>query len=283
MDDEYVNVIFFHSRAEFLVNMTSSVRRLYVLLCGFQILPKTVSTRNLGANIIMSEPVSVYLLDTTDGWILVDSGIHETKTDDLVSIKKYFLDRDAEPLSVVLPEHDLRYQLSLIGVEPQMIKRIILTHTHSDHAGNLTYFPNAKIYIQRKEYEHAFQSRDILGDGWFYYAYQNRPESDWHLVDGDKNIMPGLDLISTPGHTHGHQSVRVQLPSGTTIIMTGDAGDLLENYTKEILPGGSVDDEAALQSIRRLKELSSAPHTHLFLCHDPVLIQTLKLAPEYYD
>ncbi|CAF3373117.1 unnamed protein product [Rotaria sp. Silwood1] len=59
-------------------NTTTSVRRLYVLLCGFEILPKTVSTRNLGAHIIMSEPISAYLLDTTEGWILVDSGIDET-------------------------------------------------------------------------------------------------------------------------------------------------------------------------------------------------------------
>ncbi|CAF2401109.1 unnamed protein product [Rotaria sp. Silwood2] len=97
------------------------------------------------------------------------------------------------------------------------------------------------------------------------------------------NIVSGLDLISTRGHTSGHQSVRVLLPSGTSIIMTGDAGDLLENYEKEILPGESVDDIAALESIRRLNQLASLPNTRLFLCHDPILIQTLKLAPDYYN
>ncbi|CAF2967999.1 unnamed protein product [Rotaria sp. Silwood2] len=245
-------------------NTTTSVRRLYVLLCGFEILPKTVSTRNLGANIIMSEPISAYLLDTTEA-------------------KKYFVDRGWTAPPVVLPVHRLKYQLSLIGVEPEMINYIILTHTHADHTGNLKYFPNAKIYIQRQEYEYAFQSQEKLGSAWFRDDYDNRPETDWFLIDGDMNIVSGLDLISTRGHTSGHQSVRVLLPSGTSIIMTGDAGDLLENYEKEILPGESVDDIAALESIRRLNQLASLPNTRLFLCHDPILIQTLKLAPDYYN
>ncbi|CAF2563112.1 unnamed protein product [Rotaria sp. Silwood2] len=159
-------------------NTTTSVRRLYVLLCGFEILPKTVSTRNLGANIIMSEPISAYLLDTTEGWILVDSGIDETRIDNPILAKKYFVDRGWTAPPVVLPVHRLKYQLSLIGVEPEMINYIILTHTHADHTGNLKYFPNAKIYIQRQEYEYAFQSQEKLGSAWFRDDYDNRPETD---------------------------------------------------------------------------------------------------------
>ncbi|CAF1091330.1 unnamed protein product [Adineta steineri] len=269
--------------SEYISTITSSVRRLYVLLCGFEIIPKTVSTRNLGANIIMSEPITAFLLDTTDGWILVDCGIDEAKIDDPILVQKYFLDRGWKPAPVVLPVHHLRYQLSQINVEPYMIKYIILTHMHADHTGNLKHFPNAKIYIQHEEYEHGFQPQEKLSSAWFRDDYDSRPESDWILVNGDMNILPGLDLISTRGHTSGHQSVRVQLPSGAIIIMTGDAGDLMENYEKEILPGESVDDKAALESIQRLKQLASVPNARLFLTHDPVLIQTLKLAPDYYD
>ncbi|CAF1414963.1 unnamed protein product [Adineta ricciae] len=261
----------------------TSIRRLYVLLCGFEIIPKTISTKNLGGNIIMSEPISAYLLDTTAGWILIDSGIDETRIDDPDLAKTYFLDRGWKPLPVVLPMHRLTYQLSLIGVEPQMIKSIILTHTHADHTGNLKHFPNAKIYIQRQEYAYAFQSQETIGSAWFRDDYDNRPETDWYLVDGDMNILPGLDLISTRGHTPGHQSVCVRLPSGMIAILTGDAGDLLENYEKEILPGETVDDQAALESIRRLNQLASLPNSHLFIGHDPILIQKLKIVPDYYD
>ena len=265
------------------MSLPTAVRRLYVLLCGFEIIPKTISTRNLGAHIIMSEPISAYLLDTTAGWMLVDSGIDETRIDNPQLAKEYFLDHGWIPPPVVLPVHRLRYQLSLIGVEPTMIKYIILTHTHADHTGNLKHFPQAQVYIQRQEYDHAFQSRASLSYAWFRDDYESRPVTDWVLVDGDATILPGLDLISTRGHTPGHQSVRVRLPSGSVIILTGDAGDLMENYEKEILPGESVDDIAALEAIQRLKEMALQPKTQLFLCHDPIQIQTLKLTPDYYD
>ena len=53
----------------------TSVRKLYVLLCGYEILPKTVSTKDRGADFILSEPISVYLLDTESGWIMIDAGV----------------------------------------------------------------------------------------------------------------------------------------------------------------------------------------------------------------
>ncbi|CAF0757022.1 unnamed protein product [Rotaria sordida] len=259
-------------------NTKTSVRRLYVLLCEFEILSKTISTRNLGVNIIMSEPMGAYFRDTTKGWILVDSDI-----DNSILAKKYFVDRGWTPLSVVLPMHRLKYQLSLIGIEPEMINYIILIHTHTDHTGNLKYFPTAKIYIQCQEYGYVFQSPEKLSYARFRDDYDNRSETDWLLIDGDTNILSSLNSISIRGHTLGHQSVLVLLPSGTSIIMTDDAGDLLENYEKEILPGESVDDTVALKSIRRLKQLASLSNAHLFLCHYPILIQTLKLTPDYYD
>ncbi|CAF1314645.1 unnamed protein product [Didymodactylos carnosus] len=260
----------------------TSVRRLYVMLCGFEIIPKTVSTRNLGANIIMSEPISAYLLDTTEGWILIDTGLDETRVDDPILAQTYFVNRGWKPPPVVLSVHRLRYQLSLLGLEPQMISRVILTHTHADHTGNLKYFRHAKIYIQRKEYEHSFRPQGELGCACIREDY-DYPDIDWHLMDGDWSVVPGLDMISTPGHTPGHQSARVVLPSGNIFILPADAGDLLENFRDEILPGESVDDEAALKSIRLLNQLASEHNACLFLGHDPVFIQTIKLAPDYYD
>ncbi len=70
----------------------TSVRRLYVLLCGFEILPKTVSTRGLGGRFILSEPVCVYLLDTDRGWVLLDAGLNPANGRDRVRMDKPVLE-----------------------------------------------------------------------------------------------------------------------------------------------------------------------------------------------
>lgn len=109
------------------------------------------------------------------------------------------------------------------------------------------------------------------------------PGMDWQLLDGDRELMPGLTLLSTPGHTPGHQSAVVTLPSGAAYALVFDAGDLSENFALEILPGSTTEDAEALASIRRLKRMAAETGAELFLFHDPVFIQRAKLAPEYYD
>ena len=62
----------------------------------------------------------------------------------------------------------------------------------------------------------------------------------------------------------------------------GDAGDWLQNFDEEILPGEAADDEQALASSRRINQIRRDQNATLFICHDPWLIQTQKLAPECY-
>jgi N-acyl homoserine lactone hydrolase len=95
--------------------------------------------------------------------------------------------------------------------------------------------------------------------------------------------VPGLTLLSTPGHTPGHQSAVVELPRSGTCVLPFDAGDLQENFDLEILPGESVDDVAAMASILRLKAVTAQSAGRMILFHDPVAIQQLRLAPEFYD
>ena len=66
-------------------------------------------------------------------------------------------------------------------------------------------------------------------------------------------------------------------------VLTADAGDLWENFEDEVIPGESCDDVAALASIRKLKAIARERAGELILLHDPVRVQTLRLAPEFYD
>jgi len=256
----------------------TSIRRLFVLLCGFEILPKTVSTRDRGGRFILSEPVCAYLLDTDSGWVLLDAGLNPANGRDPARMQEKFWSlRMTAP--VIRDQHLLETQLAQLGVRFDDIGHVILSHLHYDHCGYLRHFPHARISIQRSEYEHAFGPEP--GMAYFRDEYDD-PRLQWDLREGDWQAQPGLRLIDTRGHTHGHQSAVVQLPESGTVVVPFDAGDLQENFDDEILPGETCDDAAALQAIRRLKAIAAQTGAPMLLFHDPVAIQRMRLSPDCY-
>lgn len=257
---------------------TTCVRRLYVLLCGFEILPKTVSTRGLGHRFILSEPVCAYLLETTTGWVLLDAGLNPANARDPERVQEKYLRLGMAP-PVVRDRHLMEIQLAEIGLKPSDIGHVILSHMHYDHCGELRRFAHARVSVQRREHEHAFGP----DPGPAYYPDEfDDPRIAWDLHDGDWQALPGLELIDTRGHTPGHQSAVVTLPDAGRLVLPFDAGDLQENFDHEILPGETCDDVAALQALRRIKSLAGVPGTTCLLFHDPVAIQSIRLAPEAY-
>jgi N-acyl homoserine lactone hydrolase len=256
----------------------TSIRRLYVLLCGYEVIPKTISTRDLGGRFILSEPICAYLLDTETGWVLLDAGINPDNIRDPERAKLHYLDHGIT-LPIVRAQHEMERQFAEIGIGFADVRHVILSHLHFDHSGCLRHFRHARISIQRREYEFA-----VGGTTSFAYipSDYDLPGLDWNLVDGDWEAQPGLTLLDTRGHTPGHQSAVVQLPESGTIVLPFDAGDLRENFDLEILPGESCDDDAALAAIRRLKRIVTESGGQIILFHDPVAIQTTRLAPEFY-
>jgi N-acyl homoserine lactone hydrolase len=256
----------------------TTVRRLFVLLCGFEILPKTISTRGRGGRFILSEPVCAYLLDTESGWVLLDAGLNPDNGRDPARKQEKFW-RLGMTAPVIRDDHLLESQLAALGVGSSDIGQVILSHLHYDHCGDLRRFSHARISVQRREYEHAFGTDP--GMAYFRDEYDD-PRLQWELRDGDWEAQPGLRLIDTRGHTQGHQSAVVELPESGTVVLPFDAGDLQENFDDEILPGECCDDEAALRAIQRIKTLERASRATRLLFHDPVAIQTMRLAPDCY-
>jgi N-acyl homoserine lactone hydrolase len=255
------------------------VRRLFVLLCGYEVIPKTVSTLDRGANFILSEPISAYLLDTEEGWVLLDTGFDPAHIRDAEGRERHFHSHGMTP-PVILPRHEPLAQLAGLGLAPDDIGHVILSHLHFDHAGCVKYFPNARVSIQRREYEARFDHG--VTEGYIHADYDS-PTMDWRLVDGDWEVMPGLTMIDTRGHTEGHMSAVVTLPQTGVVVLPFDAGDLRENFDEEIPPGSTVDAPAALEAIQRIKRILAETGGQLILFHDPVAIQATRLAPAFYD
>jgi N-acyl homoserine lactone hydrolase len=257
----------------------TEVRKLYILLCGYEIIRKSRCLRGANPAIVLAVPICCYLLETSRGFVLFDTGLDSAPLADVAASRARYVN-DAFPAPpLVLAEHELLPQLARIGVAPGDIGEIVLSHAHGDHTGHLRDFPRARVSIQREEYEAVFSAEGRRAE---VFAEIGAPEIRWNIVDGDWRLMPGVDVLHTPGHRPGHQSAVVALPREGVKILVGDVADLVENFETETI-GGGTDDAAALASIRRLKAIAQSARGELVPLHDPAFVQTARLAPRYYD
>ena len=257
----------------------TDVRRLYILLSGYEFIRKSGCIRGAPPNVVLAVPICCYLLDTRHGFVMVDTGLDSRRLADPLAAIALFRDATFPAPPVVLPEHEVLAQLAAVGVAPGDVREIVLSHAHGDHTGHLRDFPNARITIQRQEYEAAFSE---AGRRSPFFEDIAGPDLDWHVIDGDWSLMAGVDVLLTRGHRPGHQSVAVRLPRSGVKVLTADAADLLENFEREVL-GSSMDDDAALASLRRLKAIAAETGGEIVPLHDPWFVQTARLAPDYYD
>ncbi len=152
-----------------------------------------------------------------------------------------------------LGEHDL---------SPADVKIVVNTHLHFDHCGQNAVFKHAPFYVQRTELERARVQARALSD-WFDFA-----GARFELLDGDAEIAEGVRALATPGHTAGHQSVRVRTGSGEE-VMIGDAAYTSALYRdpgrEDLPPGQAADRESWRRSLQRVHALNPRA---VHFCHD---------------
>ena len=155
-------------------------------------------------------PVFAFLILHDAGPILIDTG---------VGIGNDFIDREYRPR-----HHDLVAQLASEGVSPADLVAVANSHLHFDHAGNNRAFEGTPTYVQRAEFEASRAPRYTI-PGWIAHD-----DLDYRLIDGDHDPASGVRLLSTPGHTPGHQSVLVDTALGLEAVVAQAAEDI-EDFT----------------------------------------------------
>jgi glyoxylase-like metal-dependent hydrolase (beta-lactamase superfamily II) len=214
-------------------------------------------------------PVSMWVIDHPKGLTVFDTGNNVAISDG--NCAKYWPAGMCDFLKPSQTRADvIDMQLKKLGYDPNKVRVVITSHGHLDHIANIEMFPNAIHAIQKKELYQAwwpekfqrgpaFQMGDIDDARDFTYL---ELEGDYDLY-GDGSIM----ILSTPGHTLGHQSVKVKLASGASIIMSQDAIWMQENL--DGYPAGlnySVMDYT--KSVNRLKMMRDLEGASLFMAHD---------------
>jgi len=189
-------------------------------------------------------PVHGFLVKHPDGAGMVDTG-YGTNTE---LIKDYRAVN--APVAAALRRHD---------VDPSDIRWVINTHLHFDHCGQNAVFAQAPVYIQRAEYERKDDPNYTVVE-WLRYA-----GAQWELLDGDCPVVPDIRVVTTPGHTTGHQSVEIETTEGVA-LMAGDACWTVDIFEGHPAKDGMMDDRLAFE--RSLQKLRALKPAAVHFCHD---------------
>ena len=217
-------------------------------------------------------PVTCYAIRTSDAVILFDTGLSPRAVPGLAH---------TDSLARFTDDDLLVHRLDALGLRPDDVDAVVISHLHYDHAGGAELFPKSRLVVQRDEHAYAHHPAPFFAP--FYYRKNfDLPGYHWQLLDGDTELVPGVTVLRTDGHTPGHQSLLLELPDTGPVILAGDFVYWQEHLDHERVPGVVWNPTAAFHSIRRLKTLARLVRGQVFPSHDPVFWKSVKQSPEGY-
>ena len=186
-------------------------------------------------------PVLAFAIRHPDGTILVDTGIGEGNA---------WVDENYRPRV-----RDAREALAAAKLDPDAVRAIVNSHLHFDHCGQNRAFAGLPIYVQRAEL-------DLAREGYTVVEWVDFPGARYDAIDGDREVVEGVSILATPGHTPGHQSVTVRTGDGLVLIVGQAAQDARSFAT------GPAD-----ASVQRLRELNA---DRIHFSHDRAVLRRKK-------
>jgi N-acyl homoserine lactone hydrolase len=246
-------------------------------------------------------PILAFLIRHPGGTLLIDSGCNpafgrgqeRAYAGWMYPIAKLLFD-----FPTMNADQDAASQLRRLGVEPDSLRAVVLTHMHIDHAGGVAAIPvSVPVYVgegELQEFEHwnadlrGFHRKDIeTGHHYLTVPWQEKPllgfDRSWDVFE-DGSVV----VIEAPGHTPGSLMVLVNLET-RPVLITGDVVYTHHNYEipapkgKILLHAADWDETWAMDAITRIRKIHlNHPEVLLLLSHDWEQFPSLKIAPEVY-
>jgi glyoxylase-like metal-dependent hydrolase (beta-lactamase superfamily II) len=225
----------------------------------------------------LSLSCNAYLIRRAGQWILWDTGID----DELVKVPGGEI--IAHGIRGVV-KRTIISQFREIGVDPDDISLLILSHAHFDHVGNTRLFPRVKWIVQRREYDAMF-GPDFAEHGFSPELYNTLRGNPTEIVEGDHDVFGdgSIRLISTPGHTPGHSSLAVRLPRSGTIILSGDVVHFERSFVHRRVPVFNFNAEQTQASMDKIDGIIRSEGARLWINHDTAQCATIPHAPQWIE
>jgi N-acyl homoserine lactone hydrolase len=254
-----------------------TVDRMYVLECGESMTKDVSANWSPGVDVGVAREFSdnCYLIQHGDRLLLWDSGMP-----DAIAAKPEGVSA-ASGLLTLWVRKTLASQLQALRIAPSDITDIAFSHFHSDHVGNANMFSSATLYIQEPEYDAAFGANPAQF-GFMPALYEKLKSNPTVKLNGDHDVFGdgSVVILSTPGHTPGHQCLLVRLPKRGAVILSGDMVHFQDNWRQRRVPSRNFNKEQSLQSMERIAALLSSEQAELWINHDKAQSAAIPKAPE---
>ena len=210
--------------------------------------------------------------EITDSCYLIRNGDQAMIWDTGFSAELKGQERDMGQLVARL-ERTLAEQLAQLGIKPEDVDVVGISHMHPDHTGQAAQFPNARLLIGKGDFEQTAGKDDPFGT-W-------RGEGkNVTLVSGDTDVFGDgkVTALHLPGHTPDHQALLVMLPSGP-VLLSGDLYHSLDARAKRGVPPFNTDRPQTLASMDKFEKVAKDTGAKVIIQHEPADIAKLPAFP----
>ena len=256
----------------------------YAFQCGILKTKTQYILKDTRVGVPFDIPVPFFIIRHGSSWVAYDSGNNAAVAVDPI---KYWGQAVCDAyMPVMKPHEEFSIQIKRVGLKPEDLYAVIMSHGHLDHCGALEDLAgtDVPVYFQKLELEHI-QKQLASGKKTAYIPddFKKMDQCNVQTLDGIFDVFGDQSVIvfPTPGHTPGHQSVLVRTNNGQNLILAQDACYTLENMFASIPPGLAVDIPDAMVNIYHLKAMTVLG-AQLVPPHDPDWWQGKPLGPQKF-